>query len=129
MEPQFLFGGLQLVSLPNSPDHPLWKQLFQRDQTTLVVPCDSGLVMYEVQSGKDINLEQYLSGEVQTVPVLNPSPVINNPTTRTLYRYTSIVDLQVASRLMTLAESLRGHRAIRYARDLEHDDLKGNNMS
>jgi hypothetical protein len=122
------FFGLQLVAVPNAPDRQLWNELFQRGQTTLIVPCDSGLVMYEAQSGKDINLEQYLSGEVQTVPVLNPSSVINNPTNKTTYRYTSIVDLQVASRLMTIPESLRGRTAIRYARDLKLDDLKGDNI-
>jgi hypothetical protein len=122
------FFGLQLVAVPSDPGRPLWKELFQRGQTTLIVPCDSGLVMYEAQSGKSINLAQYLSGEVQIVPVLNPSTTIDRPTNRAAYRYTSIVDLQVTSRLMTLAEPMPGHTVIRYARDLKLDDLKGNNI-
>ena len=102
--------------------------MFQPGQTTLIVPGDSGLVMYESQSGKSINLVQYLSGEVQIVPVLNPSTTIDRPANRASYRYTSIVDLQITSRLTTLAESMPGHTAIRYARDLKLDDLKGNNI-
>ena len=69
--------GLQLVAVPNATDRPLWKELFQRGQTTFIVPCDSGLVMYEAQSRQSVNLAQYLSGEVQTVPVINPSSTID----------------------------------------------------
>lgn len=122
------FFGLQLVVVPSAPGRSLWKELFERGQTTLIVPCDSGLVLYEAQSGRSINLAQYLSGEVQIVPVLNPSTTVDRPTNRAAYRYTSIVDLQIASRLMTMAESMPGHALIRYARDLKLDDLKGNNI-
>lgn len=120
--------GLQLVAVPNATDRPLWKELFQRGQTTFIVPCDSGLVMYESQSSKSVNLAEYLSGEVQTVPVLNPSSTIDKPTNRAAYRYTSIVDLQFASELMALPEAMQAHTRIRYARDLKLDDLKGNNI-
>lgn len=122
------FFGLQLVVVPSEPSRFIWKELFQRGQTTLIVPCDSGLVLYEAQSGQSVTLAQYLSGEVQIVPVLNPSTTVDKPTNRAAYRYTSIVDLQVASRLMTMAESMPGHALIRYARDLKLDDLKGNNI-
>jgi hypothetical protein len=122
------FFGLQLVAMPSTPFRPLWKELFQHGQTTLIVPCDSGLVLYEDQSGKFINLTQYLSGEFQIVPVLSPSAAVDRPTNRESYRYTSIVDLQITSRLMTLAESMPSHTVIRYARDLKLDDLKGNNV-
>ena len=122
------FLGLELIATPNSSDQLLWKQIFQRSKTTLIVPCDSGLVMYEAQSRKSINLAQYLSGEVQTVPVLNPSAAVDRPTNTSAYRYTSIVDLQVASKLMVLPEAMQGYTSIRYARDLKLGDLKGNNI-
>ncbi len=120
--------GLQLIAVPKAPDGLLWRELFQRSQTTLIVPCDSGLVMSQTQAGKSVNLAQYLSGEVQTVPVLNPSPAIDRTTNKASYRYTSIVDLQVASHLLTLPEAMQGHVEIRYARDLKLNDLKGNNI-
>jgi len=117
--------GLQLIALPKSPDGPLWRELFQRGQTTLIVPCDSGLVLYERQSSKSVDLAQYLSGEGQAVPVINTS---DSATNKANYRYTSIVDLQVASQLMALPEAMQGQTQIRYARDLKLDDLKGNNI-
>ena len=119
------FFGLQLVAVPEAPDRQLWKELFQKGQTTLIVPGDSGLVLYEGQSSKSVNLSQYLSGEVQTVPVINP---IDSATSKAAYRYTSIVDLQVASQLVMLPEAMKAHAQIRYSRDLKLDDLKGNNI-
>jgi len=116
---------LQLVAVPEAPDRQLWKELFQKGQTTLIVPGDSGLVLYEGQSSKLVNLSQYLSGEVQTVPVIN---AIDSATNKAAYRYTSIVDLQVASQLVMLPEAMRAHAQIRYSRDLKLDDLKGNNI-
>jgi len=104
--------------VPEAPDRQLWKELFQKGQTTLIVPGDSGLVLYEGQSSKLVNLSQYLSGEVQTVPVIN---AIDSATNKAAYRYTSIVDLQVASQLVMLPEAMRAHAQIRYSRDLKLD--------
>jgi len=119
------FLGLKLVAVPISHNPQLWREVFQKERTTLVVPGDSGLVLYEVQSGKPVNLAQYLSGEVQTVPVLSP---IDRSENKAGYRYTSIVDLQIASQLMTLPEAMQGHTQIRYTRDLKLDDLKENSI-
>ena len=119
------FLGLKLVAMPIPHDPQLWKEVFQRERTTLVIPGDSGLVLYEVQSGKLVNLVQYLSGEVQTIPVLSS---IDRSANRTAYRYTSIIDLQIVSSLMTLPEAMQGHTQIRYTRDLKLDDLKENNI-
>jgi len=57
--------------------------------------------------------------------VINTS---DSATNKANYRYTSIVDLQVASQLMALPEAMQGQTQIRYARDLKLDDLKGNNI-
>jgi hypothetical protein len=122
------FLGLQFISVQKSPDQQLWQQMFQRDQTTLIVPGDSGLVLYESQANQTVSLAQYLSGDVQTVPQINPSVTFDKTTSKISYRYTSIVDLQIVSELMRLPEAFQGHTEIRYARDLKLGDLKGENV-
>jgi hypothetical protein len=120
--------GTSFAAMPASQDHALWRLLFEKDRPTLIVPADSGLVLYESQANRGVSLSQYLSGEVQTVPQINPSATLDSATSKTGYRYTSIVDLTVASDLMVLPEAIEHRPKIRYARDLKLDDLKGANV-
>jgi hypothetical protein len=124
----FSLFGLRFLILQKDSANPLWAQVFEKGQPTVIVPADSGLVLYESQANKTISLAEYLSGDVQTVPEINPSATFDKPTSKTTYRYTSIVDLQVATRLSQLPDALiQGHSKVRYARDLKLEDLKGEN--
>ncbi|MEO8737939.1 MAG: hypothetical protein ABI380_15540 [Edaphobacter sp.] len=120
--------GTRFVALPAYRDHALWQLMFEKGRPTLIVPADSGLVLYESQANKGVSLPEYLSGDVQTVPQINPSATLDSPTSKTGYRYTSIVDLRVATDLMVLPEAIEYPPKIRYARDLKLDDLKGANV-
>lgn len=124
----FSFFGLRFLVLQEDSTNPLWGQIFEKGLATVIVPADSGLVVYESQANKTISLADYLSGNVQTVPDINPTATFDKPTSKTTYRYTSIVDLETATRLSQLADALlQGHSKIRYARDLKLEDLKGEN--
>jgi hypothetical protein len=123
----FSLFGLRLIVLQKRTASPLWSQMFEKEQSTVIVPGDSGLVLYESQADKTVPLAEYLSGDVQIVPQINPSTTFDKPTSKTGYRYTTIVDLQTVSRLLQTPEALLGHGEIRYARDLKLDDLKGEN--
>jgi hypothetical protein len=125
----FSLFGLRFFILQRDSANPLWAQVFEKSLPTVIVPADSGLVLYESQANKTISLAEYLSGNVQTVPEINPSATFDMPTSKTTYRYTSIVDLQVATRLSQLPDAvLQGHSKVRYARDLKLEDLKGENV-
>jgi hypothetical protein len=123
----FSIFGFRFIVSPTNTANPLWAQIFEKKRPTLIVPGDSGLVLYESQADKTVTLAEYLSGDVQTVPQINPSATSDTPTNKTAYRYTTIVDLQLATRLLQLPEASLSQSEVRYARDLKLDDLKREN--
>ncbi len=120
---------LRPASLPSSPQavsSPLWTTMFPRDRDTLVVPADSGLGIMQNLTRQPANLTSYSSGEYLSnarVKDLDPGSIDDLRT----QRYTSMVDLDITSRLSHLPEVAPSHFIIRYARDLRIDDLRGNN--
>ena len=107
--------------------HPLWSQLFNTGERTLIVNGDSGAVMLQNITKRRISLESYLSGDyvknVDSPPV--PPDLILNLGTR---RYTSMVDLKIQEKIFRLLES-RGKLAdFRYSRDIRPDQIKQGNV-
>jgi hypothetical protein len=112
----------------SSTPHPLWSLLFRPNQRTIVVPSDTGLVMWQIASGQSIDLEHYLSGSYRAqiagdIPTgqLNPADLASR-------RYTSIVDLDIVKQLTQIADAQKSRLALSYARDLHVDDLKDANV-
>jgi hypothetical protein len=112
----------------SSTPHPLWSLLFRPNQRTIVVPSDTGLVMWQIAAGQSIDLEHYLSGSYRAqiagdIPTgqLNPADLASR-------RYTSIVDLDIVKQLTQIADAQKSRLALSYARDLHVDDLKDANV-
>jgi hypothetical protein len=57
--------------------HPFWSHLFSKNQPTMVVAPDSGLVLFHGLSGKDIDLKEYLEAgyrsELNGPPQIGPA--------------------------------------------------------
>jgi hypothetical protein len=114
--------------------HPLWSHIFSPDHATLMVPADSGLVIFHNMSRKDFGLGEYLAGSYRTgqgtktlydgTPT-SPEDWLLNLGNR---RYTSIVDLEASLRLAQLARGAGSELQVRYARDLRPNDLKTGNV-
>ena len=122
--------SLAVSTIP--PPHPLWSHLLLRGQPTLVVPADSGLVLFHNISGRSIGLNDYLQGEYRAQPSqtmgFRPdatlSEWLSNLADR---RYTSIVDLNAVDNLERLAQRYQAVLQVRYARDVRPNDLKSGN--
>ena len=117
--------------------HPFWSHVFTRNEPTLVVAPDSGLVLFHGMSGHDVNLKQYMDADYrsesetfpQTFPQIGPSATRQESLLDLANRrYTPIVDLQTILRLKDRAQSLGGAVSVRYARDLRPDDFKTGNV-
>jgi hypothetical protein len=108
--------------------HPLWSLLFRPDQRTMIVPGDSGLVMWQGMTRQKISLGDYLSGSyrAETSPPNASAPV--DAVNLGNRRYTSIVDLDIAKTLSHIADSKKSTLEVRYARDVRPNDLKEGNV-
>jgi hypothetical protein len=127
-----LLGGVALwrarrvSSTPLPVSRPIWAAIFSKDRDTLIVPADSGLGILQNLTEQPADLSGYSSGQYLSalkVKGLDPGS-INDLRTQ---RYTSMVDLNVTSRLSRLPEIVADHLIVRYARDLRIDDLRNDN--
>jgi hypothetical protein len=100
-----------------------------KDQATMVVAPDSGLVIFRNMSGQDIDLKEYLdagyrsdlNGPPQAGPAASRNDWLLDLANR---RYTSIVDLEAILSLKDRGRTLGSQVSVRYARDLRPDDFK-----
>ena len=126
----FFLGGWvnrrQQAITPGST-HRLWAQMFSSGRKTLIVPADSSLVVLRVFTGTPVKVTDYANGRYLT------DFTCQKPCDRTTlqrlaeHRYTSTADLQFALSLFQLPEASQNPPVIRYARDLQLDDLKNSN--
>ena len=108
--------------------HPLWSHFFQPHQTTTLIAADSGLVLLHRMTGKGTTLQEYLtrnfSQETRGLSAERTDEVLNMGERR----YTSFVDLDLYRRLEQVAAASPGKLDVRYARDMQMDELKQGNL-
>jgi hypothetical protein len=109
-------------------EHPLWSHFFQPHQTTTLIAADSGLVLLHRMTGKSTTLQEYLtrdfSHETRGLSAERTDEVLNMGERR----YTSFVDLNIYRRVQQLAAASPGKLDVRYARDMQMDELKQGNV-
>jgi hypothetical protein len=130
-----LFLALVLVSLhdihlkprPSISDR-FWSVFFSPTRDTLLVPADSGLVIYQDLTKQWVPLAEYATGEYQkhTTSPLGIDPAIVNELGGR--RYTSVVDLHLVSSISQLPAVIKNRFKVRYAREVTLDDLKQSNV-
>ena len=113
-------AGPQMVTIRN----PLWARLFPPDRSTMIVASDTGLTSLRTLTGKNVDLAEYLSGDYRnhiSRPLGTTPDVASELGAR---RYTSIVDLNIVTRFYQLPAMPANRIQVRYARDLQPNDLK-----
>lgn len=111
----------------SAPVHrALWGEIFVAGKQTYLVPADSSLVIYENLTGDAVSLpaymdKSYLSGDT-LVPADTPVGIAKRFAHR---RLTSIADLETVTRLLQVPEAVKAPPVLRFARDVQIDDLKG----
>jgi hypothetical protein len=121
-------GAFTKGHVVRTPVHPLWSQMFVAEQRTLIVPGDSGLVIWQGLMGRNVGLAEYLSGDYRTNLPKSATPSLNEAVDLGSRRYTSIVDLEVVQALSQLPQSEESKLNVRYARDVRPNDLKQGNV-
>jgi hypothetical protein len=130
-----LFVALFFVSLHDIRLRPergisdrFWSVFFTPTRDTLLIPADSGLVIYQNLTKRWVSLAEYASGEYQehTISPLGIDPAIVNELGGR--RYTSVVDLHLTSSISQLPAVIKNRFKVRYAREVTLDDLKQSNV-
>jgi hypothetical protein len=110
------------------PSHVLWTQLFQRDRNTIIVPSDSGLGILQNLTRRLVGVEEYASGSYLTDMASAPGLDPHNRDDLTRERYTSVVSLNITSRISRLPEYIADRTQVRYARSIGADDIRNSNV-
>jgi len=94
----------------------------------VIVPADSTLILIEELTGKPQSLDYYLKhGNPRTLE-LPPGITTIQAVDLEDSHYTSMADLSLVSRLMTVPAVAASHAQVRYARDLSMSDSKEDNL-
>ena len=123
-----LLGRSSLLESPQEAlSHVLWRQLFSGDRDTFIVPSDDGLVIMQRLIERPVPLAEYVSGSYRTAVKPDTQPDTKEILKLGGRRFTSVVDLDFATRLAQLKEVVHGRTMVRYAHDLRMDDLRTGN--
>lgn len=118
----YLAAHLPGSAIPQGASHQLWKELFSADSDTFVVPADAGFGILQNLGQKRLSLADYANGAYSTMPLPAMDP--HNANDLRTQRYTSVVDLEIATALSHRPEVVAKRFILRFARDLRMDDLK-----
>ncbi|WP_213806083.1 hypothetical protein [Granulicella sp. dw_53] len=110
------------------PDHPLWSVLFRPEQRTMIVPGDSGLVMWQGLTQKKTGVAEYLNGSYRVEAPATQTVEQRSVVDLASRRYTSIVDLDIATAFARIADARKSTFELRYARDVRPNDMKDGNV-
>jgi hypothetical protein len=122
----FLLGSRTSHSIPKADF--FWRNLFSDRRLTIVVPADSTLILLENLTHQPIHLQQYLDhGFMAHLPL--PSCLDPADSADLLGReYTSMADLNLVARLVSVPRREHSHVEVRHARDLGINDVKESNV-
>jgi hypothetical protein len=94
----------------------------------LIVPADSGLGILENLTKHPVNVEEYASGSYMSEIRLPAGLDVEDFNDLRRQRYTSVVDLDIATRLTKLLEVVPTRTQVRYARSITADDIRNSNV-
>jgi hypothetical protein len=123
----FLLYERPFSSREDATLHFFWKQLFDKDRDTFIVPSDGGLVVMQRIIDRPVPLTTYVNGSYKAPAKIGDAPNAAELLKLGSRRFTSVVDLDFVAHLAQLREVVPKRMMIRYARDLRMDDLRTGN--
>jgi hypothetical protein len=111
-----------------TPTYRLWSAMFSSGRDTLIVPADSGLIILKSFTKHPVSVADYANGKYLSEGDCAQPCDQHLLETLAGHRYTSLADLKFAVALTRLPEALPSRTEIRFARDLQLDDLKQTNL-
>ncbi|MFT4113251.1 hypothetical protein [Silvibacterium sp.] len=113
---------------PRDLEARFWGRLFDPTRRAVIVPADSTLILIEELTAKPVTLGHYLNHDDLRSLDLPKSITTIQPGDLESSQYTSMADLNLVARLMTVPEISHGQVQVRYARELSMSDAKEDNL-
>jgi hypothetical protein len=109
--------------------HRFWSQIFSPNRECFVVTGDSGFVLLQRLTGRDVSLNEYVNGTLISVfrDLRLTSSSGKGPVDAGALHFTSTADLNIAVALDRLAMSTHATPKIRNARDMRMSEVKNSN--
>ena len=128
-----LIAWMHVAHRVSQPDlfAAFWREAFPSSRVTYIVAADSGIEILQDITGRPVHLHDYVNGNLDEV-FPNFAAVQRRlggdfgPDEFT--HYTSVADLNAVVGMLRLPESAAGHVVVRYARDINMDDLRQSNV-
>lgn len=102
----------------------LWRTMFVSDKPTFIVAGDAGLNIYEGMDHKSVDLNSYTQ-QLYLGDLGSNASIAAGLGSRF---YTTMSDLQLVSKLILLPEAILNRPEIRFARDLNGNNVKNANL-
>ncbi len=119
-----IVGALAAPEKPADPVDAFWKSLLFAGHETLFVPADSELVMHQKAIGRQVSLDDYIAKRFDAAANNAHGPA---PPPFHWRRYTGVISVTLAVELGKLAANAPHGLRVRYARDLQLNELKQSN--
>ncbi|MYN24835.1 hypothetical protein [Duganella levis] len=114
-------GAVAMPGWSSDPVDVFWKSLLHTNRETLFVPADSELVMHQQAIGHRIVLGDYIAKRFDTTV---PGDGAAASTQFRWRRYTGVISVTLAVELGKLTAGAPQALRVRYARDMQLNDLK-----
>jgi hypothetical protein len=107
---------------------PLWAEIFSPEQTTLFVPGDAGLNLYNIFSGKpqQLSLREFINTDRDPIQMENLATKQVYPAI--MWSYTSLDDLRLANQITSVGPFRREHYEIHGGQDMTSDSFRNANV-
>lgn len=102
--------------------------MFTKERSTILVPGDSGVVVWQETQHKNLTLSDYLASNYDRNHEGQANPEEQIALALLGRRYTSMVDLEIVQKLSNIAQNYNAELLLRFARDVRPNDLKYNNV-
>jgi hypothetical protein len=112
----------------SGPEERFWNALFGTRRTAVIVPADSTLVLIEELTGTQVSFEEYQSRRYLAGSALNQIGGKLTASDLEESHYTSMADLNLVARLMSVLQTGSMRALIRHARDLSISDAREDNL-
>jgi len=110
-----------------SPSDKLWAALFPKDRNTLIVPADTLLQMYVKSTHHNVSIDDYITGDFVRSSDAVPPELAGLFQDYRAKRYTAVTSVALAAELGEIPKPAPERMQVRFARDLQLNDLKQSN--